>query len=62
MNQAYVLTLDKGEYASVQWLTDGSFRVKLEYNGDWVYLDMAREQLEKFNTNIHAALLEGRPF
>lgn len=56
-----VLQLEKNEKASVQILGDGYFQVRLEYQGDWVFLDMTREQLEQFRVNIDASLMGALP-
>lgn len=53
-----VVPLEKGESVSVQTLGDGYYRVQLDYQGDWVYLDLNQKQLDQLSTNIHACLLE----
>ena len=59
---AHTVRRARGQEISVQALADGDFRVRIEFDGDWVFLDLNREQLEQFNTYIHQALLEALPY
>lgn len=56
-----VVPLERGESASVQTLGDGYFRVRLDFDGDWVFLDMTQEKLEQFRINIDACILGALP-